>query len=197
MRLATDAAEIGTWDLDLNTDTLSWTDRTKAMFGISPEVECDMRDFYNGLHPEDREATGQAFAAALDPATRTVYDVEYRTIGKEDKRTRWVAAKIVIGSLDLMRRRMGTQEPNLHRYLDAATEGARRAALLTQRLLAFSRQQPLKPQTTDINNVVSGMSDLLRHSLGTDIRLETVLAGGLWRTHVDPNQLENVILTLS
>ena len=58
---------------------------------------------------------------------------------------------VVIGSLDLMRRRMGTQEPNLHRYLDAATEGARRAALLTQRLLAFSRQQPLNPQTTDIN----------------------------------------------
>ena len=104
---------------------------------------------------------------------------------------------IVIGSLDLMRRRMGTLEPNLHRYLDAATEGARRAALLTQRLLAFSRQQPLHPQTTDINKVVSGMSDLLRHSLGTDIRLETVLAGGLWRTHVDPNQLENVILNLA
>ncbi len=73
----------------------------------------------------------------------------------------------------------------------------RRAALLTQRLLAFSRQQPLNPQTTDINKVVAGMSDLLRHSLGADIRLETVLAGGLWRTHVDPNQLENVILNLA
>ncbi len=104
---------------------------------------------------------------------------------------------VVIGSLDLMRRRLGTQEPNLLRYMDAATEGARRAALLTQRLLAFSRQQPLNPQTTDMNKLVSGMSDLLRHSLGTDIRLETVLAGGLWRTHVDPNQLENVILNLA
>ena len=104
---------------------------------------------------------------------------------------------VVIGSLNLMRRRMGAQEPNMHRYLDAATEGARRAALLTQRLLAFSRQQPLRPQTTDINKVVSGMSDLLRHSLGSDIRLETVLAGGVWRTHVDPNQLENVILNLA
>ncbi len=84
LRLATDAAEIGTWDLDLLTDTLAWTDRTKAMFGISPGVVCDMRDFYDGLHPEDREATGQAFAAALDPAVRAIYDVEYRTIGKED-----------------------------------------------------------------------------------------------------------------
>ena len=104
---------------------------------------------------------------------------------------------VVIGSLDLMRRRMGSQELNLQRYLDAATEGARRAALLTQRLLAFSRQQPLNPQTTDINKVVAGMSDLLRHSLGADIRLETVLSGGLWRTHVDSNQLENVILNLA
>ena len=93
LRLATDAAEIGTWDLDLQTDTLTWTDRTKAMFGISPGAVCDMRDFYAGLHPEDREATGQAFAAALDPAVRAVYDVEYRTIGKEDAVTRWVAAK--------------------------------------------------------------------------------------------------------
>ena len=93
LRLATDSAEIGTWDLDLVTDVLTWSDRTKAMFGISPGVPCSMVDFYDGLHPDDRDGTGSAFASALDPERRATYDVEYRTIGKEDRRVRWVAAK--------------------------------------------------------------------------------------------------------
>jgi CheY-like chemotaxis protein len=76
-------------------------------------------------------------------------------------------------------------------------EGGRRAAALTQRLLAFSRQQPLSPEAIDTNRLVSGMSDLLRHTLSGAIHLEAVLGGGLWRCHVDPNQLENAILNLA
>ena len=104
---------------------------------------------------------------------------------------------VVIGSLDLLGRRVGIDDPRAKRYLDAAADGARRAALLTQRLLAFSRQQPLRPEPVDANALVAGMSDLLRHSLGPDIRLETELSPGLWRTHADPNQLENAILNLA
>ncbi|WP_174273558.1 hybrid sensor histidine kinase/response regulator, partial [Sphingomonas bacterium] len=104
---------------------------------------------------------------------------------------------VVIGSLDLLNRRVGASDARAKRYVDAAADGARRAATLTQRLLAFSRQQPLKPEPVDANKLVAGMSDLLRHSLGGDVRLETVLAGGLWRTNADPNQLENVILNLA
>ncbi|HEX8485304.1 hybrid sensor histidine kinase/response regulator [Sphingomonas sp.] len=103
---------------------------------------------------------------------------------------------VVIGSLDLLGRRLGTADARAIRYVEAAAEGARRAATLTQRLLAFSRQQPLQPRTVDANRLVATMSDILRRALGSDVRLETVLAGGLWRTHVDPNQLENVILNL-
>ncbi len=102
---------------------------------------------------------------------------------------------VVVGSLDLLGRRLGGDE-RARRYVDAASDGARRAALLTQRLLSFSRQQPLEPKATDLNRLVAGMSDLLGHSIGADVRLETVLAGGLWPVHVDPNQLENVILNL-
>ena len=104
---------------------------------------------------------------------------------------------VVIGSLDLLGRRIGVHDPRARRYVDAAADGARRAALLTQRLLAFSRQQPLRPESIDANKLVAGMSDLLRRSLGSDVHLETVLAGELWRTHADPNQLENVILNLA
>ncbi len=93
LRLATDAAEIGLWDLDPKTDVLYWPARVKAMFGISAHVPISMQDFYAGLHPEDRAATEAAFAAALDPNRRSLYDVEYRTIGKEDRVIRWIAAK--------------------------------------------------------------------------------------------------------
>jgi PAS domain S-box-containing protein len=93
LRLATDAAEVGLWDLDVESDTLYWPARVKAMFGISAEMPISMADYYRGLHPDDREATSSAFAAALDPGQRALYDVEYRTIGKEDQVVRWVAAK--------------------------------------------------------------------------------------------------------
>jgi len=104
---------------------------------------------------------------------------------------------VVIGSLDLLGRRLSFDDARARRYVDAAHDGARRAALLTQRLLAFSRQQPLRPEAIDPNKLVSGMSDLIRGSIGSDIRFETVLAGGGWRANADPNQLENVLLNLA
>ena len=93
LQLATETAEIGTWDLDLVTNKLTWSPRTKQMFGVAPDAECTMDDFYTSLHPDDREATREAFEATLDPARRATYDVEYRTIGRQDGLIRWVAAK--------------------------------------------------------------------------------------------------------
>ena len=104
---------------------------------------------------------------------------------------------VVMGSLELLGRRLAGNDARAQRHVNAAAEAARRASLLTQRLLAFSRQQPLQPEAIDANKLVAGMSDLLSHSIGADIRLETVLAGGLWRIHADPNQLENIILNLA
>ncbi len=93
LRLAVDNADVGFWDVDLVQNKLIWPPRTKALFGISADVPVTMDDFYGGLHPEDRDATSAAFAAAADPNRRELYDVEYRTIGKEDGAIRWVAAK--------------------------------------------------------------------------------------------------------
>jgi PAS domain S-box-containing protein len=93
LRLATEAAEVGLWDLNVGSDALFWPPRVKAMFGISADVPISMGDYYTGLHPDDAEQTAEAFAAALDPDLRALYDVEYRTIGKEDGVIRWVAAK--------------------------------------------------------------------------------------------------------
>ena len=105
---------------------------------------------------------------------------------------------IVIGSLDLARRRLsGAEHLQVSQCLNNAREGAQRAAVLTARLLAFSRQQPLAPQLLDPNKLVGGMSELLRRTLGENIHVETVLAGGLWRTFADPAQLESAIINLA
>jgi PAS domain S-box-containing protein len=94
LRLATDAAEIGLWDLDPLNDLLFWPPLVKAMFGIGAEAPVSMAaDFFPRLHPADRERVAAAFAAATDPARRALYDVEYRTVGKDDAVVRWVAAK--------------------------------------------------------------------------------------------------------
>jgi PAS domain S-box-containing protein len=103
---------------------------------------------------------------------------------------------VVLGSMELLRRQLAGDAPS-QRFVQAAADAARRASLLIQRLLAFARQQPLQPETIDANKLVTGMSDLLRHSIGADVRLETVLVGDLWRTHADPNQLENILLNLA
>ena len=93
LRLAVDNAEVGFWDVDVIADVLIWPPLTKAMFGISADVPVTMKDFYDGLHPDDLELTTTAFLAAADPDRRALYDVEYRTVGKEDGLIRWVAAK--------------------------------------------------------------------------------------------------------
>jgi signal transduction histidine kinase len=104
---------------------------------------------------------------------------------------------VIIGSMNLLKTRLGRGETDVGRFIDGALEAASRAANLTHRLLAFSRQQPLAPSIIDVNRFVTGISELIRSTLGGDIRIETVLAGGLWRTHADSTQLENAILNLA
>ena len=75
-------------------------------------------------------------------------------------------------------------------------QGARRAASLTQRLLAFSRQQVLSPQQVDLNRLVASLSEMLTRTVGETIAVETILGSGLWPTFVDVSQLENAIVNL-
>jgi signal transduction histidine kinase/ActR/RegA family two-component response regulator len=106
---------------------------------------------------------------------------------------------VVIGNLNLIQRRLaqGKGDAKLASFVDSALEGANRAAALTGRLLAFSRQQPLSPEPIEPNRLVSGMSDLLGRTLGETITVETVLGAGLWRTQADPTQLESALVNLA
>ncbi len=101
------------------------------------------------------------------------------------------------GSLDLMKTRLAQGRiGDIDRYLTGALGAVKRAAGLTQRLLAFSRRQTLDPKPSDINRIVAGMQDLITRSVGPGIEVETAAAGGLWTAFVDVGQLENALLNL-
>jgi len=103
----------------------------------------------------------------------------------------------ITGSLELLQVRLAQGRVNdLERYVGMAKASAKRAAALTHRLLAFSRRQTLTPTATDANGLVAGMAELVRRTVGPEIVLETVGAGGLWKTLIDPHQLENALLNL-
>ncbi|MGE3064070.1 MAG: CHASE3 domain-containing protein [Hyphomicrobiaceae bacterium] len=104
---------------------------------------------------------------------------------------------VIVSGISLARRRIGSGAIEAaDGFLSGALDGANRAATLVQRLLAFSRQQPLKPEATDINKFVANISELIARALGESIRMETVLGAGLWTCSVDPAQLETAILNL-
>jgi PAS domain S-box-containing protein len=104
----------------------------------------------------------------------------------------------IIGSLDIVRRRMGDgRAADVSRFMDAASASAQRAAALTHRLLAFARRQSLDTKPSDVNALVAGMEDLLHRTLGEQVGLRTELAAGLWLALADDNQLENAILNLA
>ena len=105
--------------------------------------------------------------------------------------------QVIIGNLEVLRRRNLLAGDDAKRMIDAAIRGGERAATLTQRLLAFARRQPLNPKPIDVNKLVAGMSELLHRTLGESITIETVLAGGIWRVAADANQLENALLNLA
>ena len=113
---------------------------------------------------------------------------------------------IVLGNLDTLKRQtadavkekgLKSFATKLQKPVEAAMHGARSAAQLTQRLLAFSRRQALEPERVDLNRLIAGMLDMLRRSLGEQISVETVYGAGLWPAFADPHQLENVLLNLA
>jgi len=93
LRLATDASEIAFWDVNVPDGGLVWQPRLRTMFGITTNEALSLDDFFAGLHPEDRQAVTRAFEAACDPQRRERYSVEFRTVGRDDGRVRWIAAR--------------------------------------------------------------------------------------------------------
>jgi PAS domain S-box-containing protein len=104
---------------------------------------------------------------------------------------------VILGNIEMAARNLKEgNHDKLHRLIEAARLGAVRAATLTQRLLAFSRRQPLQPQPVNMSKLVADMVELFRRSVGESIKIEAELKSGLWPAKVDPNQLENALLNL-
>ncbi|MES2441472.1 MAG: PAS domain-containing protein [Pseudomonadota bacterium] len=104
---------------------------------------------------------------------------------------------VVSGNLELLEARVAQNRLEaVPRYVEAAASATRRAASLTQRLLAFSRRQTLDPKPVNVNRLIGGIEGLIRQTVGPAIEMEVVGAGGVWLTLVDPNQLENALINL-
>lgn len=104
---------------------------------------------------------------------------------------------VINGNIELAERSIGTNPDKARRAIANALQGGERAASLTQRLLAFSRRQPLSPKPLHLDRVVAGLSDLLKRALGELIQLETGGDGRLWAVEADPNQIESALLNLA
>ncbi len=104
---------------------------------------------------------------------------------------------VVVGGIDLARRRLNGPRREVLNHLNNAMEGATRAAALTRRLLSFARSEPLLPERVDSSDLVANMSDLLDRTLGERITVEIDIAADAWPTYVDPHQLENAVVNLA
>ncbi|UAK25284.1 PAS domain-containing sensor histidine kinase [Sphingomonas nostoxanthinifaciens] len=143
LRLAADIGEIGEWHVDQATGAMFWPPRVKAMFGISADVPVTLEDYYNGVHPDDRQATLAAYAAASDPDRRALYEMDYRTIGREDGLIRWVAAR---------GRGLFDAEGNCYRVLGTAIDiTARKANEIRLRELNERLEQEVAEQVAERN----------------------------------------------
>jgi two-component system CheB/CheR fusion protein len=103
---------------------------------------------------------------------------------------------VIIGNIDLLRDLKG-QDSDIDELTREALDAAFRGADLTRRLLAFARQQPLRPQHVDVNELVSGITRLLRRTIGEDVEISLDLAAELWPVVVDPAQLEASLTNLA
>lgn len=104
---------------------------------------------------------------------------------------------IIVGSLDLASRRLANGNTDIARYIQNAMDGANRAAALTRRLLAFSRQQPLAPTAVEVNALILATGELLQRTLESNVEIAFQLDPNLWPTFVDAGQLENALVNLA
>jgi CheY-like chemotaxis protein len=103
---------------------------------------------------------------------------------------------VVVGGLELARRKLHERPEDAGRHLDNAMEGANRASALTRRLLAFARSEPLLPTAVDADELISGMADLIDRTIGDQISVDIDARAQGWRIFVDQHQMENAILNL-
>jgi PAS domain S-box-containing protein len=179
-------------------DTQELVDARNSLECVNAELETRVAErtgqLQNALSNLESEAATRQSAEAQVRQMQKLESIGQLTGGIAHDFNNMLA--IVIGSLDLAKRRLTEDPARALKGIENAEEGARRAAQLTSRLLAYSRQQTLEPEILNVNKLVSSMSELLRRTIGEAVRVETVLAGGLWNTLADAAELESAIVNL-
>jgi PAS domain S-box-containing protein len=185
LRMAIESAELGTWDWNLTTNELAWDDGCKAMFGLPPEAESSIEEFYRRLHPDDHDRLEQAVNWSCNPASGGNYEVEYRIIGRQDGIERWIAAKgqAYFDASGNPRRFIGTvlditeqkqteaQREQLFQREQAAREAAERANRIKDEFLAVLSHELRSPL-----NPILGWSRLLQTRKFDEKRMVEALA---------------------
>jgi len=183
------------WMRDMSAHLIFGVPATLAMFGLAMMTLISTRRMsvaYGKLHEET--VRRQTMELALRQAQK-MEAVGRLTGGIAHDFNNLLTA--IIGNVELALRRTEPGDERVTRSLSAIRQASLRAAALVQRLLSFSRQHPQEIRTVDINRLVREMSELLHRTIGEAVTIETVLASGLWKAAIDPNQLENAMLNLA
>ncbi|MEO6925157.1 MAG: PAS domain-containing protein, partial [Rhodanobacter sp.] len=191
--VATTAAEMGR--LGHSGATLAFENRWRCRDGEYRTFDWTAVPDGGQIHAVGRDVTGQRAAEEALRHAQKMEAVGQLTGGLAHDFNNLLGG--IMGAMEVAQIKLDQGKvEDIPRYLSIGETAVRRAASLTQRLLAFSRQQTLDPRSTDINRLVAGMEDLIRRTIGPSVDLEVVGAGGIWPSLVDPPQLENALLNL-
>ena len=173
--------------------------RLRRADGVYRDILDNGAPFYRG------GAFAGYFGSCIDITDRQTAEVQLRQAQKMDalgKLTGGIAhdfnnlLQVIGGNLELLAAD-ATRDERTRKRLETALQGVSRGTTLTFQLLAFARRQPLAPNVVNLGRLIRGIGDMLRQALGEAIDLETVVAGGLWNTVVDPVQVETALLNLA
>jgi PAS domain S-box-containing protein len=194
LRLATEAADIGTFDFYPDTGALEFSERSRELFGIPPEMHVTYDTYLEGVHPDDRHIVHETVAKVRQPGSTGRFDIEYRTIGIADRVERWVAerGRAVLDSTGQVTRFIGTmlditEKKNAEFLLQRAKNEAEEANLAKDRFLAMLSHELRTPLTPVLMTIASlrrepNLSDDLRRDLEVlqrNVELEALLIDDL------------------
>ena len=194
LRLATEAADIGTFDFYPKTGELRWSDRCKELFGLPPGAHVTYDTYLSGVHPDDRHIVHGTLQWVLQPGSSGRFDIEYRTIGIEDGRERWVAEKgrAVLDEAGRAERFIGTilditERKNAEILLQRAKHEAEAANRAKDQFLAMLSHELRTPLTPVLMTIASlrrqpDLTEELQHDLEVlqrNVELEALLIDDL------------------
>ncbi len=194
LQLATEAADIGTFDFYPNTGELQLSDRSRELFGIPPDMNVTYETYLAGIHPDDRHIVPETVARVRQRGSTGRFDIEYRTIGIADGQERWVAerGRAVLDSAGQVTRFIGTMlditdKKNAEFFLQRAKNEAEEANRAKDRFLAMLSHELRTPLTPVLMTIASlrrepDLTDDMRRDLEVlqrNVELEALLIDDL------------------